>query len=320
MDIEDLLLRGRLDDAVDLPPDQPFTLSLANEAGLSRHHVRRLESAGVIRRTVAGVYVSSHLSDSVDLRARCLRLVVPDDCVVVDRHAGWLLGASMVLAPNEHLGLRPLTLFRPSGHGRLRNDLVTSGERNLSDDDVTEVRGLRVTTPLRTAWDLGRVRWADEAICGIDAMMRLDAFSREEFLGGVRRFRGMRWVTTLREMAPRGDGRSESPGESVLRIRCLECGLPTMTPQVEVRRNGTLAARLDLANEEWRMAAEYDGAEWHSSSAQRRHDRARRAVIRTDGWLVEAFTGADVFGRDRECYSRLIRLRDHAAARTRRSA
>lgn len=320
MDIDGLLFQGRLDADIGLPPDDPFTLAMARQAGLSRHLVRRLESAKVIRRAVAGVYVSSHVVDSVDLRARCLRLVVPQDCVVVDRHAGWLLGAQMVLAPNEHLGLRPLSLFRPSGHGRLRNGLSISGERNLRSADITDVRGLRVTTALRTAWDLGRVRWPDEAICGIDAMLRLDAFGHDEFLEGIRRFRGMRWVTTLREIAPLGDGRSESPGESVLRLRCLESRLPVMTPQVEVWRLGTLVARLDLANEEWRMAAEYDGAEWHSSPEQCSHDRARRRVVRSEGWLVEQFTAAEVFGRDRTCQRKLALLRQQAAAGRSRSA
>ena len=318
VDIDDLLMLGRLDASSGLDPDQPFTLGMANEAGISRHVVRRLESVQVVRRAVAGVYVSAHLVDSVDLRARCLRLVVPEDCVVVDRHAGWLLGAQMVLAPNEHLGLRPLSLFRLSGHGRLRNSLAASGERNLIPGDITEVRGLRVTSALRTTWDLGRVRWPDEAICGIDAMLRLHAFSREELLGGVRRFRGMRWVTTLRAMAPLGDGRSESPGESVLRMRCLESRLPSMTPQVEVRRDGRVLARLDLANEEWRVGAEYDGAEWHSSPGQCSRDRARRAAVRAEGWLVEPFTVMDVFGRDRACHTRLTMLMQQAADRGRR--
>ena len=83
---------------------------------------------------------------------------MPPDCVVVDRHAAWSLGAPMALAPNEHLEARPITVFRPSGYGRLRNGLTDSGERNLLPMDVMEIGGVQVTAPLRTAWDLGRVR------------------------------------------------------------------------------------------------------------------------------------------------------------------
>ena len=272
--MDDYFFLGHLDSSFPLPPDEPFTLEMARAAGVARHQLRRLEADQVVRRARRPASTCRHTCRTPSTCApdasgwSCLA-----DSVVVDRHAGWLLGAQMVLAPNEHLALRPLSLFRPSGHGRLRNKLSDSGERNLVDADVTEVRGLRVTTPLRTAWDLGRVRWVDEAITGLDAMMRLDAFSRDELLEGVRRFRGMRWVTTLRAMAPLADGRSESPGESVLRLRCIESRLPVMTPQVEVHRDGRLLARLDLANAEALIAAEYDGAEWHSTPDQQRHDR-----------------------------------------------
>jgi hypothetical protein len=219
----------------------------------------------------------------------------------------------MVLRPGEHLELRPLSLFRPSGNGRLRNELADSGERNLTDEDVTEVHGVRVTTPLRTAWDLGRVRWTDEAISGLDAMFRLGGFTREEFLTGINRFRRMRWVTTLRAIGPLADGRSESPGESVLRLRCIEANV-AVTPQVEVERNGVIVARLDLADEARLLAFEYDGVEWHSSPEQVDHDRARRADLRRDGWLIEALGCDDVFGRQRNC-DRIIRAAAREASR-----
>lgn len=300
MDINDLIQLGRIDDSFALPPDQPFTYADAIANGVRRQHLTRLCEAGLLRRPVKGVYLGTHLGDSLALRADCLRLVVPEDCVVVDRHAGWLLGAEMVLRPNEHLELRPLSVFRPSGHGRLRNDISASGERNLRPDEIIEVGGMQVTTPLRTAWDLGRVRWTDEAIAGLDAMFRLRAFSRDEFLDGIERFRRMRWVTTLRAIGPRADGRSESPPESVLRLRCEEARLP-VEPQHEVWFDGQLLARLDLANRELLTGVEYDGAEWHSSPAQLERDRRRRRAVEELGWTIHVFTAADVFGRQREC-------------------
>jgi very-short-patch-repair endonuclease len=300
MDLDQMVYDGLLGTTFPLAPDAPFTRTQAMDAGVSRRALDRLLAEGLVRRPVKGVYVGTHVLDSVALRAACLRLVVPEDCVVVDRHAGWLHGAQMVLAPGEHLELRPLSVFRPSGHGRLRNDLAASGERNLAPDDVVEIHGLRVSTPLRTAWDLGRVRWTDEAIAGLDAMFRLGAFSREEFLAGFERFRRMRWVTTLRMIGPLADGRSESPGESVLRLRCIEVGV-RVVPQVEVFRDGRLVARLDLADESLLLGIEYDGVEWHSSPEQVAHDRERRTALEDDGWVVLAFGRDDVYGRARTC-------------------
>ncbi|ABL82039.1 MULTISPECIES: type IV toxin-antitoxin system AbiEi family antitoxin domain-containing protein [unclassified Nocardioides] len=300
MDIDQMLADGQIGPSFPLPADVPFTRAAAGAAGLSRRALDRLVSEGLVRRPIKGVYVGTHLLDSLALRAACLRLVVPEDCVVVDRHAGWLHGAEMILAPNEHLELRPLSLFRPSGHGRLRNALAASGERNLRPDEIMEVQGLRVSTPLRTAWDIGRVRWTDEAISGLDAMFRLGRFTREEFLDGIPRFGRMRWVTTLRAIGPLADGRAESPGESVLRLRCIECGV-LVVPQVEVFRDGRIFARIDLADEDLQVGFEYDGAEWHSSPAQLRHDQERRAELVDDGWLIKAFGCPDVFGRARSC-------------------
>jgi len=313
MDLQQMLWAGRLDGSFPLDPDQPFTRADAKTAGLSRRMLDRLLAEGLVRRPIKGVYVATHLADSPALRAACLRLVVPEDCVVVDRHAGWLLGAEMILAPNEHLELRPLSIFRPSGHGRLRNELSSSGERNLRAEDITELHGLRVTTPLRTARDLGRVRWTDEAISGLDAMFRLNAFSREEFLAGIDRFRGMRWVTTLRAIGPYADGRAESPGESVLRLRCIDCDVH-VEPQVEVHRDGRVLARIDVANEERLFGFEYNGNEWHTSDEQIDRDRSRSDELVGEGWLLRAFWADDVFGRARAC-EKVIRATAAAARR-----
>ncbi|GAA1160846.1 type IV toxin-antitoxin system AbiEi family antitoxin domain-containing protein [Nocardioides aquiterrae] len=311
MDIDDIIASASLVGEFPIPALEPFTYRQALDAGVTRHQLTRLVKAGLLRRPLRQVYLATEAGDSLAVRAACLRLVVPQDCVVVDRHAGWLLGAQMILRPGEHLDLRPLSLFRPSGHGRLRNDLSASGERNLSVDDVMEIGGLQVTTPIRTAWDLGRVRWTDDAISGLDAMFRLGSFTMDEFLDGIERFRGMRWVTTLRAIGPLADGRSESPGESVLRLRCIEAQVHVV-PQVEIYGDGALIARLDLANEDLLLGFEYDGDEWHSTPEQLEHDRTRRRDVAERGWLPVALRSDDVFGRQRLC-DRIIREAAHEA-------
>lgn len=288
-----------LDSSFPLPLDAPFTTAMARrEGGLDHRDLKRLVDDGLLQHPIRGVYVAAQVADSISLRCAVLRLVVPEDAVVVDRHAGWLHGAEMVLAPGEHLQLQPTAVFRPSGRGRVRNALSDSGERNLTSRDVTELHGIRVTTPLRTAWDLGRNRWTDRSLPALDQMLRLGAFSKEELLAGVERFRGMRWVTTLRAVAPLADGRAESPPESVLRLRWIEAHLPTPIPQIEVWHGGEFLARLDLGNEDLRFAAEYDGAEWHSTPEQLEHDRTRRAAASEHGnWHVIAIRKENLFGR-----------------------
>jgi len=285
-----------LDESFPLPLDAPFTLAQARGEGVSRAVLADLCGLGLLRRPLNGVYVVTQLGDSVELRARALHLVVPEDCVICDRHAGWLHGAEMVLAPNEHLGLLPISVFRPSGMGRLRNELADSGERNLTTEDVVELHGLRVTTPLRTAWDLGRQRNRDRALSALDAMLRLQKFDRSALLHGVPRFRRMRWVTVLRELAPLADGRAESPGESVLRLRWLDLSLPTPRPQVPVELPGGRHAFLDVGNEETRFAGEYQGVEWHSSPDQVERDLGRLEEVENADWVVKPIYRANLWG------------------------
>ena len=266
MNRHDWLTRPALDDTFPLPTDRPFTYGQARAVGLSRRWLLKLREAGLLAHPLKGVYVSTTVPDSIRLRAACLKLVMPPDAVVCDRHAGWLHGAEMVLLPNEHLHRAGLTLFLPAGRGRLRNALTDGGERTFRRDDIVEVHGLRATTPLRTALDLGRHRFIEPALSAMDALLRLEQFSQEELLDGVERFRGQRWVTTLRRWAPFADARAESPGESALRLRCWEVGLPTMVPQYEVTSRGRIA-RLDLGEPAVRFAAEYDGKEWHTERA-----------------------------------------------------
>ncbi len=166
----------------DLPLDQPFTHQSARATGLTPNDLTDLVASGALRRPIRGVYVAATVPDSTSLRLACLRLVLPPDSVVCDRHAGWLHGAEMVLAPGEHLQAMPLTIFRTRGHDRLRNGLVDGGERTLLRSDVMEIEGVKVTTPLRTALDLGRVRWPERAIAALDAMLRLEVFDHDELL------------------------------------------------------------------------------------------------------------------------------------------
>lgn len=297
MDLTGLAGHLRLPASFPLPLDRPFTYRTAlREAGLSGRDLQQLVNAGFIVRPIRGVYAAAHLPDSIDLRLACLRLAVPPDAVVCDRHAGWAHGAEMVLAPGEHLALDAIRVFLPAGRGRLRNGLADSGERTFRSDDVTEINGLRLTTPIRTAWDLGRDRWTERSIAAMDQMLRLEMFSKEELVEGVARFRGMRWVRVLRAIAPLTDHRAESPPESVLRLRWIETLPFPPTPQLEVWDEEFLA-RLDLANEEWRFGAEYDGSEWHSSRAQQAHDLARRELCaERGGWVIIPFRKKNLFG------------------------
>ncbi|MGA8210273.1 MAG: type IV toxin-antitoxin system AbiEi family antitoxin domain-containing protein [Nocardioidaceae bacterium] len=309
-----------LDDRFALSLRHPFTLDAAAGVGISRYRLRTLERDGYVRRLIKGVYVAAQVPDSRLLRSRALTLLVPEHGVVTDWTACWFWTG--VLRPGDHLRDPTPTFFRTRGHGRLRNELCASGERTLSADDVVAVDGLSVTTPLRTAWDIGRLTHRDTAIGGLDSLLRLGTFSRDDLLAGVERFRGMRGVVQLRALAPLADARAESPGESLLRLRWLDLTtLPRPEPQVRIVHEGVEVYRIDLAVPELAYGCEYDGADFHTSARDADRDRRRRADLADRfGWDVEAVTRADVFGPSRDVERRLhegiTRARRSLARRT----
>jgi hypothetical protein len=282
-----------------LPQYQPFTTATAREAGVGWPELRALVGLGVLRHPVLGVYCSSHLVDDLAHRLDVLRLVVPSDCVVTDRTAAWLWGASMALAPNDHLVTPRVSVFAPPGR-RLRNELTSSGERWLTDRDVAEVNGLRVTTALRTACDLGRLLHRDQAIGAMDALARLRHFEEDELLEELRRFKGYRGVVQLRVLAPLVDPLAQSQAESTLRLRWVDAGLPRPTCQVEVPGPDGGRYFLDMGLEERRLAAEYDGEEWHGEE-RRGHDEERRDWVReSERWTIVVVRRANLYGRKQD--------------------
>lgn len=298
MDISQWLHLPHLDDTFPLPTTGPFTPREALAAGLGRRSLAELTRAGLLRNPIKGVYLPAQVPDSTASRLACLRLVMPEDAVVVDRHAGWAQGANMVLLPNEHLSALPISMYLPHGRGRLRNKLTESGERTFRDTDLTVVDGVRMTTPLRTALDLGRQRWPEPALTALDALHRLGAFSVEELVSEVGRFRRMRWVTTLRLVAPFTDGRSQSGGETVVRWRWCHLPVPPPEPQVVVRSGGRLAF-VDVGNGGLRFGVEFQGLEWHTGEDNEAKDEDRFDWLRDDAdWIIEPVWTPDVYGRD----------------------
>jgi putative AbiEi antitoxin of type IV toxin-antitoxin system len=296
-----------LDDRFPLPVDAPFTAGQARRAGVGPNALTRLVTEGLLRRPLKGVYVAAQVPDSLALRVRVLSLVVPRGSAATDWTACWL--HTGISAPGGNRKVAPISVFRPSDRGRLRNGLCTSGERAFFRGDLVPVGGtLLATSPLRTAWDLGRFAPPVVALGGIDALLRVGGHDREQLLAGVERFRRQRGVVQLRTLAALADPRSESPGESALRLRWLETAeMPQPQLQIPVTApDGFRSFRLDLGVEELRFAAEYDGERFHGPEAATA-DRDRRAILDVElGWTVLVFRRDDVYGPTQQA-GRLLR-------------
>lgn len=284
-----------LDLAAVLPEDKPCTAAEADALGVSNHQRRILVRAGLIRSSVKGVFHPAGLRDSLELRLAILRLVVPADCVVTDRTAAWLWGASMALAPGDHLVVPRVSVFAPPGR-RLRNGLVRSGERQLHAMDVVELGGVQVTTPIRTACDVLRLLHRDQAVAAADALASLGRFVVDDLAYELLRFKGYRGVVQARALAPLVDPASQSPMESISRLRWYDAGLPRPQCQVvESAADGSWYA-IDIGLPDARFGLEFFGEQWHGEGAAA-HDEERLDWLRDQrGWTLVVARGANVVG------------------------
>ncbi len=287
-------------------PHHPFDAVMARDFGLTASDLRFLVAHGLVRHPVRSAYVPAFLPDVIETRIETLKLLVPSGYIVTDRTAGWAAGASMVLAPNEHLVPAPLSVFGPPGH-RMRNVLCASGERQLRDDDVMEIDGLLLTTPLRTACDLARLLPRHQAIGAMDQLARLGTFEVEEVVESVQtRFKGMRGIVQARGLAPVVDGGAESQPESSLRLHWCDLGLPPPSTQVPVPSPTGGWYYLDVGNEEHRIAAEYDGEEFHTD-LDAAHDEHRRDWCRHGfDYVIAVARRGNLYGRHQDV-DRLLR-------------
>jgi very-short-patch-repair endonuclease len=79
--------------------------------------------------------------------------------------------------------------------------------------------------------------------------------------------------------------------ESRLRVLLVRAGIHSLRPQVVVR-DADFTARLDLADEQLMVAAEYDGSDhW----MQRREDDRRRDRLRALGWTIIVVSAEDYY-------------------------
>ncbi|WP_350339745.1 hypothetical protein [Actinotalea lenta] len=110
------------------------------------------------------------------------------------------------------------------------------------------------------------------------------------------RLRGQRFVAKARRLAELCEPATESHGESWMRLRIVDAGLPRPEVQIPVVLGGRELYRLDAGYPELRLGFEYDGEEWHRG-AQIAADEARRDdLLHRFGWTVVAATREKVLG------------------------
>ncbi|MGU3293263.1 hypothetical protein [Williamsia sp. M5A3_1d] len=204
-------------------------------------------------------------------------------------------------------------------HGQGRElDHIRVVRTDLDPRDVLTLDGMPVTSPIRTAYDLGRRAPAWSALGYLDALVdatEMDLGQLWRFIVDHPRTRGVRQI---RGLVPWIDPKAESFGESWMRLLVLTADLPRPETQVVIRDgSGRKIARFDHAYRAEKIAFEFDGFDHHYSDEQRESDAARDRATAALGWHTERRNSVQLSDDPIGFVTRIERLRDERAPRRR---
>lgn len=222
------------------------------------------------------------------------------NAVVAGTSAAALLGAEWV---DPH---RPAELIT----GRKRPPpLIITRDETLLAGETTVAEGVPVTSPARTAFDLGRRPGFQTAVIRIDALARATGATVDDVTPLIDAHRGARGLKQLRRVLPLVDAGAESPQETRTRLVLIGGGLPRPRTQIVVRDEwGRVFARIDMGWEEWLVGVEYDGPQHWTDPRIRADDIERTAKLERRGWRLVRVS------------SELLRYRPHVVVARARDA
>ncbi|BBY45232.1 hypothetical protein A5765_04025 [Mycolicibacterium celeriflavum] len=223
---------------------------------------------------------------------------VPRDATVSAQHralAAWLWSKRRgVVAGLSAAAMLKTKWIDPSEAAELIHDnrrpppkLVVRTERVLPNE-VTTLGEMRVTTPARTAFDLGRhLESRTVAVQRLDALANATGLKHVDVEAVIAAHAGARDIPRLRCVLPLVDGGAESPQETVARLALIDAGLPAPQTQVQVfDEYGQFVARVDMAYEDFKVAIEYDGPQHWTDPGVRQRDIDKQFVLTGLGWLI----------------------------------
>ncbi len=272
-------------------------LSILTRRGLEAH-----VNTGVLHKVWYGVYGRGKMTTA--LRLRGLDLATGTTVAVCMGTAAAAYGFDTERTADLHV-LNP-----GARHLRSTDGLIV---HRGDGAPLTMVAGRPATAPAWTAIEVARGLRRARALATLDAALRSGTCGRDELRRSVEQQSGRRGVVTARELLAVASPFAESPMESEARLVMIDGGMPSPVLQYEVVDLQGCVWRLDFAWPELRVAAEYDGVEWHSGPDAFVRDRRRSSALQELGWLIVPIIAEDVRHRPGELLRRLERQLRRAA-------
>ena len=249
--------------------------------GLARGGVARRARAGRLHRVHRGVYAVGHRVLTADGRRMAAVLAAGP-------------GAAL-----SHASAAALWEIRPTSAARIDVTVRSAGGRakrpglrihrgaTLRGDEITEHRGIRVTTVARTLFDLAPSLPRRALERALDEAEIRDLYDRRELEAATAAHAGERGAAALqRAIDADGDPTlTDSELEELMLALCDEHGLPRPRPRAWVA-----GLRVDFLYAESRLVVETDGYRYHRTRRAFERDRERDAILARAGHRTLRFT------------------------------
>ncbi|MBY4013795.1 endonuclease domain-containing protein [Rhodococcoides fascians] len=281
----------------------PFRGSVAVQSGaLSRHRLSR-DYVRVFRDT----YVPAGTTMDARTLAVAASVCVGNSAIVAGTSAAAMHGARWVDA-----SVPPTVLALKKSHRIpgliLRRDSIEPG-------DVLVVGGAAVTTPVRTAFDIGRWIPPPQSVIFLDSLVAATGLELDAVSAFASLRPGCRGIRVLLDALGRVDGGAESPQEPRTRLLLIDAGLPKPTTQIDIRHaRGRFVARIDMGWERWRVGVEYEGVQHWLDERQRTRDIERYEDLQQCDWHIVRVNSEQLRRRPDEVVRRVrAKLREAGA-------
>lgn len=271
-----------------------FTLSESDECGISR----RRTTGRDLHTPSRGIRVPWGIQQGLDARVRPL-LALTSGGIASHSTAALLWGMPL---PPWLQGSFDVHISRDAARNPPWRAGIAGHHARFKPGEAVQLRGMAVTSPLRTWLELAAMLELDDLVAAGDflvcehdrifgpkrvALVKLDTLRQAVTLEFRRR-----GIVKAREAADLIRVGADSPPETRIRLALERAGIPGLVVNFVVEdADGNDASWPDLAIPEWKVALEYDGAH-HRTARQKGIDDARNLLMERLGWQQLRITKA----------------------------
>ena len=286
--------------------------------GFTDRHIAQLVKSGEWCRVRRGAYVAGDVwrslgdADRARLLSRAALRAADPSTVLTHVSAALEWGA-----PVWGLSLELVHTSRPATASGRREAGIVHHRGLLPPEHITQVDGVRLTTPLRCAVELAAIASVEQALVSVNALMHAGLVEPQAFAALAHELRHWPGTLGINLVSRLADPRLESPGESRTAYFIWSHHLPKPVPQYEVHDEvGRFVARLDFAWPEHGVFLEFDGMSKYRQHRRPgetledyvlREKRREEIVCQITGWTCLRLRWADL-DRPHELAARIRRV------------